>query len=504
MNKAIRLLSLCSCLPLLAAANVERVTIDFDHVRRQAARLAAAPYEPPRINLPRWLADLSYDEYRLINFVRERALWRSDELPFQVQFFHPGGLFRETVTVREFSPTHAQVVPFASEFFDYGPLRQRTRLPAGLGYAGFRITHPLNRPDHFDEIVSFLGASYFRALGADQVYGLSARGLAIDSGLPQPEEFPRFTEFWIGKPAPGAETLTIYALLDGPRVAGALEFVVRPGRTTTMDVRAEFTFRAAVALPGFAPLTSMFWFGKNTDRPAGEPRPQVHDSDGLAVETADGTRWWRPLQNPATPLGTGLPATNPRRFGLLQRDRNFANYQDLEAEYHRRPSAWVEPVGEWGAGSVHLVELPTRDEYQDNIVAFWVPAETPRPGQPIELRYRLHWAGAESALHEAVPGRVTATRTGALHGRPLGRLFWIDFAGERLARAAPDSLDAHVTLGAGAKELHRATLKNPNDDSWRVALQVEATEPGRAIELRVHLRDGYTPVTEKWIYHWVP
>jgi glucans biosynthesis protein len=498
----------CLCLGLgfstLAAANVERVTIDFEHVRRQAARLAAAPYAPERSNLPRWLAELSYDDYRLIVFQREKALWRADELPFQVQFFHPGGLFRETVVVREFSATHAQVVPFASEFFDYSGLRQRGRLPSGLRYAGFRVTHPLNRPDHFDELVSFLGASYFRALGAGQVYGISARGLAIDSGLPTPEEFPRFTEFWLGKPAPGAGSLTIYALLDGPRVAGAFEFVVHPGSTTTMEVRAELTFRASVALPGFAPLTSMFWFGKNTDRPPGEPRPQVHDSDGLAVETADHTWWWRPLQNPTTPLATGLATTNPRRFGLVQRDRHFANYQDLEAEYHRRPSAWVEPVGEWGAGSVHLVELPTRDEYQDNIVAFWVPAETPRPGQPIELRYRLHWAGTEAPLDEAVPGRVAATRTGTVHGRPLARLFWIDFAGERLARAAPDALSAEVKLGPQANVLHKVTMKNPHDDSWRVALQVEANEPGRAIELRVQLRDGYTPVTETWIYHWVP
>ena len=88
------------------------------------------------------------------------------------------------------------------------------------GFAGFRVQFATNWKA---DIAAFLGASYFRAVGDDtRQYGLSARGLAIDTAFARPEEFPRFTAFWFERPSRDAGTLTLYALLDSPSIAGAL------------------------------------------------------------------------------------------------------------------------------------------------------------------------------------------------------------------------------------------------------------------------------------------
>ncbi len=498
--KLVRLF-LFALLPLNASAGAERAQIDFDFVRRLAAARAASPYVEQVDTMPRRLAELTPAEAGTIRFIPEYALWRSDRLPFQLQLFHPipGA---PPVVLHEFSPTHTQPLPFVGSFFSYGLLRNPPRLTADLGYAGFRVHSPLNRPEHFDEVIVFPGGCSFRALGAGQNFGLSARALLLDAGPLAAEEFPRFTDFWIGRPGSDATTLTIYALLDSPRAAGAYEFVVTPGPATTVDVHAAITFRTAVAQPGFAPLSGMFWYGENTDRPPGEPRPEVHEADGLAVLPADGAAIWRPLQNPAGPFGSGIAVDSLRGFGLLQRDRVFEHYGDLDADYHRRPSVWVEPVGDWGPGRVQLVENPARGRHDANVSAFWVPDQLPAPGVPFELRYRLRWTEGQPAAIALAP--AVATHVGTLPDRPLGHLFWIDFAGPALARLDNGALDADLRLGPGARLLRQSVRKNPVDASWRVAIEVEAEAPGRAVELRCRLREGYTPVTENWVYSWMP
>jgi glucans biosynthesis protein len=485
----------------LALAQVERAQIDFSTIRQLAAERAAAPYAERGEAMPRRLAELTPAEVGAIRFIPEYALWRSDRLPFQLQLFHPvpGA---PPVVLREFSATHVQPLPFVGSYFSYGLLRNPPRLFPELGYAGFRVHSPLNRPEHFDELLVFPGGDTFRALGAGQNFGLFARALALDAGpLAPTEELPRFTDYWIGRPLPGATSLTLYALLDSPRAAGAYEFVVTPGPATTVDVHAVVTFRTAVAQPGFAPLSGMFWYGENTDRPPGEPRPEVHEADGLALQLADGTTFWRPLQNPSGPFGSGLAVEKLRGFGLLQRDRVFEHYGDLDADFHHRPSVWVEPLGDWGPGRVQLVERPARGRFDSNISAFWVPDRLPAPGVPFELRYRLHWMQEEPAAPAVAP--VVATHVGTL-AEPLGRLFWIDFAGDDIARRDNGALDANIQVGPGARLLQQSVRKNPTDASWRVAIEVLANEPGRAVELRCRLRAGYTPVSETWVYSWMP
>lgn len=492
-----------------ASASIERLEVTYDYVAKLAAARAAAAYKEPERELPKRLAELNYDQNRDIRFKPEQALWRSEGLPFHLHLFHRTSAVRESIAIREFSATHVQTLPFIRDFFDYGKLGNLGSLRSSLGYSGFRLHYPINRPDVFDEVIVFHGASYFRALGAGQVYGLSARGLAVNSGVSgQVEEFPVFTDFWIGKPRAGANTLKLYALLDGKSVAGAYEFTVRPGRATVIDVRARLFAREAIALPGLAPLTSMFWFGKNEDRPAGDPRPQVHDSDGLFLQTADGAQIWRPLQNPSGILNTDLPATKPVRFGLIQRERAIAAYEDFEARYYERPSAWVEPTGDWGSGSIRLVELPAKNEYGDNIVAYWLPDQKPEVGKAYEFAFRLVWSLEQPG--DGKLARVLSTRTGNLPGGGAGQLFWIDFAGEDLGQRTPPELAADINIGPGAKLRHQTLIRHPGIDGWRVALQVENANPSiegetaKPVQLRVRLRDGYEPVSETWTYTWQP
>lgn len=484
-------------------AQVQRVTADHEHVKRLAAERAAKPWVEPKDGVPAYFRDMSYDDYRRIRFVPEEGLWAKDGLPFQIQFFHPGYLYRRTVKVHEFTGTHAQAVPFNSKAFDYQDLKLPLFSRWGLGYAGFRVLHPLNEPQKWDELISFLGASYFRALGRGQLYGISARGLAMNAGGPGQEEFPAFTEFWIGKPAADTGELTLHALLESQSVTGAYTFVVKPGLSTYVDVRATLFFRHEQPLLGLAPMSSMFWFGENSRDRHGDFRPEVHDSDGLLVAPDANTRLWRPLKNPPTVQRSDIEVPQFAGFGLLQRDRDFRNYEDLEARYERRPSLWVEPVGEWPRGRIRLVEIPTRDEYMDNIVAYWTP-EKPFPvGQPIELSWRLRWTFAPT--FGGPPGWVRATRQTVDHGRPGRTKFVIDFDHTSLAAVPRDALvKSEVQLNGPAKVEHQQVFFNEFDGSRRLVIVLEAKPGSPPVDVRARLLFDGRAVTETWQMRWMP
>jgi len=476
---------------------------DFEVLRYRASQLASQPYAPRPTRVPEWLQKLNYDEHRDIRFRPDQAWWKRDDLPFQLQFFHPGFIFKQTVQVSEVRDGREYPIPFESRLFDYGHNKIPEPIPADMGFSGVRIHYALNAPDYLDELAVFQGASYFRALGSGQRWGLSARGLALNTAEPGGEEFPIFESFWVERPAPHAEQLTVYALLDSPSVAGAYRFIIDPGADTTMRVKAALFFRKDVKTIGIAPLTSMFWHGENSTSAHGDFRPEVHDSDGLMVFTGAGEWLWRPLTDPDAVRVAAFSDQNPRGFGLLQRDRNFENYQDLEAAYHLRPSAWVEPVGAWGAGSVRLVELPTPDETNDNIVAFWTPDKAPKPGEPLVLEYKLHW------FTDQIPppaGYVVATRHGhsKTHEPDLER-FMVDFAGPYLNKQGADPLiEPVVTVGDGAKLVHADVQKNPYNGTWRVAFALKADGSNRPVELRCFLRKRPHVLTETWSYLWQP
>lgn len=476
---------------------------DFDVLRFRAKALAFQPYVETKPVVPEWLQKLSYDEYNQIQFDGRQSWWRAEQLPFLLQFFHPGGLFTRAVRMNEVVNRVARPIPFSPRFFEYRKGRPG-RVPSDLGFAGFRVVTELNEPGKLDELVSFLGASYFRALGRDQYYGISARGLAVNTAEPGGEEFPMFEEFWVERPAPGAKDVTVYALLNSPSMAGAYRFVITPGDSTVMRVRAAVYCRKNPAVFGIAPLTSMYAHGENSGWSQSDYRPEVHDSDGLLIANGAGEWIWRPLTNPRGVRVAGFRDNSPKGFGLLQRDREFEHYSDLEAYYHQRPSLWVEPVGNWGAGSVRLVEIPTANEFGDNIVAFWVPDALPPAGDPVEFEYNLHWMSDPGRRPPA--GYVTSTRVAGVPGRGELRRFIIEFTGPYLSgQPADPAIEAVVQVTGGAKQDHPAVLvKNRFNGAWRVAFEIQPDASGAPVELRCFLRKGQHVLTETWSYLWNP
>jgi glucans biosynthesis protein len=494
----------------------ESVTVDLDYVAQRALERARQPFHSPRADLPKVLRadNLDYDKYRDIRFRRDKALWTADDLPFRVEFFHPGYLYQEPVHINEFTMTHVQPIRFVQDFFDYGNLKIQNQIPANTGYAGFRVLYPLNRINQLDELGAFLGASYFRLLGKDQRYGLSARGLAINCGGGGPEEFPIFTDWWLGKPQPGDTQLHLFAILDSVSCTGAYEFLIRPGETTVADIEAVIYPREPsqilavnknqppVKTMGLAPLTSMFWFGKNSERKPDDYRTEVHDSDGLLVHMGNDEMFWRPLDNPPELRHQIFHAPDIRGFGLMQRERNFSAYQDSFNLYHLVPSVWVVPRKNWGDGDLHLVELSTGFEGLDNIVAFWDPKNKPAPLQPYRFGYTLYWT-LETDL-KISENRVVATHIGPDDRFAGVRQFVIDFAGPKLD-AIPESAPpvAIASCSTNAAIVDNLVLRNPYLGTWRVILKMQP-RPGNTapVDLRCTLQKGTNVVAETWIYQW--
>jgi glucans biosynthesis protein len=490
-----------ACLLAFVALIGPAQAFDFDDVAKRAAALAAQSYKPPQTVLPKAVKDLSYDEYRDIRFKPARSLWRAANLPFEVQLFHPGLYYDHPVRVFEVVAGVAREVRFDPELFDYGKNQLDKSALRNLGFAGFRVHMALNTPKYKDEVLVFQGASYFRALGKDQRYGLSARGVAIDTALASGEEFPRFTEFWIERPAAQAREITIYALLDSESVAGAYRFVVRPGNETVTLVKARLYLRKNVAKLGIAPLTSMFFFGENQPRTAAKDyRPEVHDSDILLIQSGTGEWITRPLVNPKRLLVTSFAMTNPMGFGLMQRDRLFDNYQDLEARYELRPSAWIEPRGNWGKGRIELVQIPTPDETNDNIVTFWVPDEGPALRAPLDFEYRIRWQ--KNADTRPPLAWVAQTRRGHGYMRQADSSigFVIDFEGPSLKDIAPDKVESVVTVDANGQVVENHAYRNEVTDGFRLRLRVKPVDDKKPLEIRAFLRAGDTTLTPTWSY----
>ncbi|MFC3551187.1 glucan biosynthesis protein [Lysobacter cavernae] len=468
-----------------------------DTVAGLARALAAQPFHPQDKQLPASLEKIGYDQYRSIRFNPAQALWRGQALPFQAQFFHRGFFFRDRVDVYAVADGVATPVVYrpAQFTFDGTPAPKEN----DLGYAGFRLHAPINRPEYFDEVCAFLGASYFRAVAKGQSYGLSARGLALKTGDPAGEEFPVFRAFWLEQPARGAGQVVVHALMDSPSAAAAFRFVIQPGTQTVFDVTMRLYPRVALAQAGIAPLTSMFQFDANDRVGIDDYRPAVHDSDGLALINGNGEQVWRPLHNPSVLQESGFQDTNPRGFGLMQRKRAFADYADSEAHYEKRPSLWVEPRGDWGEGAVHLFELPTADEFHDNIVAFWRPKQPLAAGREHRFDYRLHWCNEHSWLPQLAT--VTRTRIGGIEKKPGARLVVIDVAGGRLQGIRNEaSVRADVT-GDKGKVANVTAHASPEGGGWRIAFELH---PGneRSIELRALLRDDAGALSETWLYRW--
>lgn len=469
----------------------------FEGVKARAKSLAGKPYVAPPA-APAEVQAMDYDAAQAVGFYREKIpLWGDD---WGIELFPLSRGQPKTVTIHLVENGVARPLGYDPTMFSMradSPLR---KLPKSAGFAGFRA---MSRDDRGEWLV-FHGASYFRSPAPFGQYGLSARAIAADTYAVQPEEFPDWREVWLEKDAQGR--LVIHALMESPGIVGAYRFVnERDGLALTQTVEAAVFFRRAFDQMGMAPLTSMFWYGEDRAQASPDWRPEIHDSDGLAIWTGAGERIWRPLSNPSRVVTSVFSDENPKGFGLIQRDRDFDHYHDDQAHSERRPSVWVEPLGAWGRGSVRLVEIPTRSETDDNIVAFWTPEAPVKAGGAIDLTYRLHWTGDAPATPDLA--QVVATRTGR-PGEPgkaavdQGRKIAIEFRGENLVllREAID-IEADVTVRNGQVRLLShypgAREQASTDGLWRVNFDVtpDGAEPA---DVRVVLRQKGRALSETW------
>jgi glucans biosynthesis protein len=491
---------------LAAEGRAARAGFSFEALQRLALERASHPYQTHSPALPAALARLSYDQYRSIRFRRPASLWYEHAL-FEVQFYHRGSDFDRRVNISEVSAAGVRPIIYSPAMFELGPAVSQLRLPSDLGFAGFAVHYPLNSPAVKDELMVFLGASSFRVLGRNQVFGLSARGLAIDTASAAGEEFPYFTDFWLVRPDGQAHSLTIYALLDSPSIAGAYQFEVRPGTMSQVQISARLYPRRAIQKLGVAPLTSMYLHGDTAlGKRFDDYRPKVHDSGGLMIQRGTGEWQWRPLVNPLKLSVNRFMDSKPRGFGLIQRDREFASYQDAESRFEQRPSYWIEPQGDWGKGGVELVEIPSDEEIHDNVEAYWVPDAPVTPMKLLSYSYVLF---AYLRSHEWPPGgRVIATRFGRVTtagpGTPVGaRRLLIDFAGGDLDSLA-ESQPVQAAVSASGGEVDSVTVQRlPGSMAWRVAMRLKPVGD-RPIDLRCYLTLYGEALTETWTYQWNP
>jgi glucans biosynthesis protein len=474
-----------------------------DTVTDLARRLSKKPYEAPKATLPESLENLNYDQYRDIRFDPKSAIWADEDLPFQLQMFHRGFYYKDPVEIAIIENGQAKHLNYSSKQFSTGKVMNKPLPKEDIGFAGFRIHNPLNRKDYFDELAVFQGASYLRSLGKDQSYGLSSRGLALNTAGPEKEEFPSFRAFWIEKPTHGSPSIVVYALLDSPSTTGSYRFTIRPGENTVMDVEATLFPRVDLSKVGLAAGTSMFMFSSYGRQEVDDFRPKVHDSDGLLMLNGRGERLWRPLYNPKKLNISAFMDNSPMGFGLMQRDRTFDHYQDLEARYEKRPSLWVEPIGNWGTGSVVLVEIPTDSEIHDNIVAYWQPKEVIPKGSEYSYAYRMAWGGWPKA--SANEGIVASTRGGRadISGPTPKRLFVIDYEFPNSLTSEGLALPTAKVKNNKGKIANVVVRANPETHGYRVSFELDP-EDNELIELRMDLEFEDARKAETWMYQWTP
>lgn len=470
----------------------EAVPFTFAWLKDEARRIASAPHVDPGTTVPRRFTDLTFEQHREIRWKRDRRIWRDQHRGFVVEPLAAGSVYRQAVSLWLVEDGAARPIAYDRDLYDWGQITP-TEDGHTLPFSGVKLRGTTDA-DRSPEFAVFQGASYFKALARDMRYGLTARGLALDTASPDGEEFPPFTRFYVERPEENAQTIRIYALLESRSVAGAYRFTLRPGGETIIDVELSLFPRVDLAHVGLGALNSMYLYG-SIGRTRDDLRPAVHLSDGLAIRTGAGERLWRPLANPRTLQISAFGDENPIGFGLVQRDRDFAAYQDIENRWDLRPSAWVEPVGDWGKGSVVLVEIPSDAEIHENIVAYWRPHAKLPAGQEFSAAYRLHWTATPFAPTDL--GRVAGSREG--QGADSGhRRFAVDFVGPM---PAVGEIRLAASTSAG-RLIAPVIAPNPATGGYRVTFDLD---PGSAslCELRVQLTDATHPVSETWLYRWV-
>ncbi|TWI38211.1 glucans biosynthesis protein [Paracoccus sulfuroxidans] len=471
---------------------------DFDSLVAIAQDYASKAYDAPRSELIGTFGELNYDQYRGIRFRRDADPWAGSR-DFWLDLLAPGAIFHEPVEINLVDDGVVRPLKFDPHMFDFDP----AQFPNGvdydtigdMGWSGFRVRAPLNRPDVMDEFLVFQGASYFRAVARGTLYGQSARGLAIGTGSPEGEEFPIFRSFWIHRPGPQDRSVLVHALLDSKSVSGAYEFRVTPGAETTIDTRVALFPRNELSKVGIAPLTSMYWFGPADRVNIDDYRPAVHDSDGLQMLTGAETRLWRVLSGPSTLQMSAFMDNDPLGFGLAQRSRDFETYKDAEARYELRPSAWIAPQDNWGKGTVTLIEIPVENEFNDNIVSYWQPSDPLKVGERHDFSYVLTFA--PEPPDSAPISRVIETLSGKAINNANARTYIVDFD---LALFGTEDPQAQIRASAG-KIGHSYLVRLPEQGRMRLSFEF-FPENARLADLSAVLNGPEGSLSETWIARW--
>lgn len=480
----------------MACAQDDRPTHPFDRqwLEERAKELAAKDYVEQKLPSDSPLNNLNYDDYRKIQFQRGASVWKNEDRNFRLNPMHPGFLFKTPVKLNLVVGGVSRRILYTSEIFNYDKEQAAVKESLAPGYSGFKLTTPINKPDIWDEFLVYQGGTYFRGLGKDNWYGLSARGLAVNTARPSGEEFPAFTEFWIERPKEQANTIIIHALLESVSLTGAFTFKASPGENTVIEVNSSLYPRKQIDAFGIAPLTSMFLFNDINPTRFDDFRPAVHDSDGLFMLNSQNERIWRPLTNPRKLQVSVFQDKVPKGFGLFQRHRKFTDFEDMEAHYEARPSAWVEPIGSWGPGHVELVEIPTNSEIHDNIVAFWQPSEPLMANRAYSFKYKISWGTLFDVENQG--GRILSTATGKALGSDTVRDLVIDYSSADL----PENLVVDAIASSG-RIVGTVQKFIPQTGNYRVVVKFE---PGKEdfSELRVSLSSKGKAWGETWLYRW--
>lgn len=489
---------------VIVISSRQRETVGFDQVAAAALKMAQEDYLTASPALPRSLRELTAEQYKLIRWNDEKTLWRKEGLPFQVRFFHPGHVYDRQIDIYEVNKQGTQKKTYSRQSFEFDPRLEGLKFFNVIGYAGFRLMYPINRPEQLDEVLRFLGGSDFQAVAKGLVLGAKSRALVIDpGGKDQPTEEPVFTSFWLRRPDTFSSQFTLLALLESRSVTGAYSFEVEPGEETRVRVRARLYFRRKVDKVGFAPLISMFWFGENTSNTFGDFRPEVHKSDGLLFQTDSGEWVWRPLAWIESAQVNIFANAGPKGYGLMQRDRDFSHYQDLNSLFHQMPSVWVQPVKGFNQGAVSLLQQPAQNDQADNVMAYWSPSTSPRPLEPVEIEYVLRWMTYSPELPPV--GRCVSTRVD-LQDEANRREIFLDFSGGPLDKVKQgDTPVPEVSSPNNAATISNVKIeRNEFGKSWRVSFLAERTEDKKPIELRCRVLVNGTPASETWTYTWNP
>ena len=483
----------------LSEASTDAQPFSEDLLDAFARRRADEPFKAPEKRVDEALSAITYEQYsRAIVYKEDQAIWRKDDGPFWLEPYHTAGtIFAFPVELYTVEGGRAARIPYSASAFEFNPPAKQPATPAQSDFAGFRALGQIDKPGAFREFLSFLGASNFRAIAEGQGFGVSARALAINTGQTGGEDIPLFRSFWIERPKPIDQSLTIHALLDCQSAVGRYKFVVTPGYDTVIETEAVIYPRRRIPYAGIAPIASRFFFGPGVPPKRRDYRPRVHDSEALYIFNAAGDQIWRPLLNPDRLQFSVFLDKTPKGFGLIQKERSFASFQDLDQHFEKRPSLWIEPLGDWGEGSIDLIELPAPEEINENIVCFWRPKDGLGPGIGHRYRYRMHWCWNPPVENKRAT--IQQTRVGETKAGEVA--FLLDFANTEACEGCnAASLTANVTASAGeVRNVRLAPGPAPATQRLRFEYVPAGSDP---VDLRAELMADGKPVSETWIFRW--